>query len=55
MIYSAGSDCRLVLKFWDGRTDTLCENNDHLIGHGLVGQLIGLSTYFITFFCCHLS
>ena len=21
----AGSDCRLILKFWDGRTDTLCE------------------------------
>ena len=41
MIHSAGSDCRLILKFWDvrtdirtdgqtdGRTDTLCENNDH--------------------------
>ena len=26
---SAGSDCRLSLKFWDGRTDTLCENSDH--------------------------
>ena len=29
----AGSDCRLVLKFWDGRTDgptaTLYENKDH--------------------------
>ena len=31
----AGSDCRLILKFWDGRkyvrtrTDSLCENNDH--------------------------
>ena len=32
-----GSDCRLILKFWDGRTDrrtdgltdTLCENSDH--------------------------
>ena len=23
----AGSDCRLILKFWDGRT--LCENSDH--------------------------
>ena len=25
----AGSDCCLILKFWDGRTDTLCENSDH--------------------------
>ena len=25
----AGSDCRLILKFRDGRTDTLCENSDH--------------------------
>ena len=41
----AGSDCRWILKFWDGRTDgrtdrrsdgrtygltdTLCENSDH--------------------------
>ena len=25
----AGSDCRLILKFCDGRTDTLCENSDH--------------------------
>ena len=25
----AGSNCRLILKFWDGRTDTLCENSDH--------------------------
>ena len=24
----------------DGRTDTMCENNDHLIGRGLVGQKI---------------
>ena len=36
----AGSDCRLILKFWDGRTDTLCENNDHVFGRGLVGQLL---------------
>ena len=32
----AGSDCRLILKFWDertyGRTDTLCENSDHYYG-----------------------
>ena len=32
----AGSDCRLILKFWDGRTDTLCENSDHY-QLGLVG------------------
>ena len=25
---AVGSDCRLILKFWDGRTDTLCENSD---------------------------
>ena len=25
----AGSDCHLILKFWDGRTDNLCENCDH--------------------------
>ena len=25
----AGSDCRLILKFWDERTDTLSENSDH--------------------------
>ena len=25
--------------FWtDGSTDTMCENNDHLIGRGLMGQ-----------------
>ena len=31
--HSPGNDCRLILKFWDGRmyglTDTLCENSDH--------------------------
>ena len=27
-----GSDCRLILKFWDGRTDSLCENSDHYCG-----------------------
>ena len=30
---AAGSDCRLILKFWDGRTDrrmdTLCGYSDH--------------------------
>ena len=25
----AGSDCRLILKFWDRRTDTLCGYSDH--------------------------
>ena len=25
----ACSDCRLILKFWDGRTDTLSENSDY--------------------------
>ena len=37
MIHSAstqsrsGSDfCRLILKFWDGRTDALCENSDQI-------------------------
>ena len=25
----AGNDFRLILKFWDGRTDNLCENSDH--------------------------
>ena len=35
MIHSAspqspvGSDCRLILKFWDGRTDGHCEYSDH--------------------------
>ena len=28
----AGSDCRLILKFWDGLTDALCENSDHYFG-----------------------
>ena len=26
--------------FCDGRTDTLCENNDHLFGRGLVDQKV---------------
>ena len=25
----AGSECRLIFKFWDGRTDTLGEKSDH--------------------------
>ena len=25
----AGSDCSLILMFWDGRTDSLGENSDH--------------------------
>ena len=25
----AGSACGLILKFWDGCTDALCENSDH--------------------------
>ena len=25
----AGNDCRLILKFCDGRTDTLCENSEN--------------------------
>ena len=25
----ASSDCCLILKFWDGQTDDMCENNDH--------------------------
>ena len=25
----AGSDSRLILKFWDGRTDNMCKNSDH--------------------------
>ena len=29
-----------VYIFCDGRTDTMCENNDHLFGHGLVGQKV---------------
>ena len=40
----AGSDCRLILNFWDGRMDgrTLCENSDHYHGSvvGLVAQVL---------------
>ena len=25
--------------FCDGRTDTMCKNNDHIFGPGLVGQI----------------
>ena len=33
------------LVFCDGRTDTMFEKNDHLIGHrGLVGQKVALRT-----------
>ena len=27
-----------AVAFCDGRTDTMCENNDHLFGRGLLGQ-----------------
>ena len=40
-----GLDVGVVMRFYfcdnlrtDGRTDTLCDNNDHLFGRGLVGQ-----------------
>ena len=36
-ILFAGLDVSVV--FCVGRTDTMCENNDHLFGRGLVGQL----------------
>ena len=28
-----------IASLFCGRTDTTCENNDHLFGRGLVGQL----------------
>ena len=31
--------CRAFIYFCDSRTDTMCENNDHPFGRGLVGQL----------------
>ena len=34
-----GSACRLILKFWNGWTDNLCENSDTVRDwHGLVDQ-----------------
>ena len=42
MIHPASCDCRLILRFWDGLTYTLCENCDHYrLGQwfGLVDQL----------------
>ena len=35
------------LSGWtDGRTDTMCENNDHLFGRSLVGEKWNLLTCF---------
>ena len=40
----AGSDCRLILKFWDGRTDNIvCVK----IGVDLVDQNFNLCLYFV--------
>ena len=39
--WSLFSDMASVIArfyFCDRRTDTMCENNDHLFGSGLVGQ-----------------
>ena len=47
MIHSAGSDCRLIFNFWDGRIN-LCENSDHHrpgLCVGLVDQLVNLVTH----------
>ena len=37
---------RFLVLVTDVRTDTMCEDNDHLIGRGLVGQIARLSKVF---------
>ena len=57
----AGSDCRLILKLWDGRTygltDTLCENSDHYRPGTVVGLVNQKTFLFIKIFslswCSH--
>ena len=34
----------------DGRTDTMCENNDHHFGRGLVGQLLTYTSIELSIF-----
>ena len=36
--YKYENMCILPMLFYDGRTGTMCDNNDHLFGIALVGQ-----------------
>ena len=44
IVFLASMSALFFVCVTDGRTDTMCENHDHLFGRGLVGQCQGYNS-----------